>query len=560
MGRLAGKHFHFCAAMALLGAACASTPAASPREGGEKGLVAVNVSAAKLDQVHGGRKLALIIGIDHFDDPEWRDLRYAGKDARDVAAMFKDPRGGNFAKVNLLTGRQRSTLKGISSALDQLARENTNPDDTVVVYVSSHGTLARDHRGELRRYLVVRDSKMKDIPGTALSMDVLKQKFDALRSRKKLLILATCHSGTGKSLLPEDVRKELDGVKAGFFVRPLEESSKASIVLAACDWGETAREDERLQNDIYTHFFVQALAEGYDRNGDGAVTATEAHDYARQKTYQFTGGRQRPSAETLVVGNDPVALVGEFNRTGAPELYSYAESLDGFTVRVDGQEKGSFPGGVVVKEGRSRVQIAKGGSTPIFDREVKIDAGARIRVEDLLAEEAPRFTFSARAGVQNFLDEQVRRDVAGLTPAFGFSLSIRDLPLPRTALSLDFGMATGERSFTPVPYGPAVPYRYLSTSFGVGVPYLYRWKRLALGIGPRLAGIYVSKHYKQSELVKTQSFTTFTPGAQLSLSWSLTDRLELGAEAQLHYLLMRVDEENRGMGFGQVWAGLGYRL
>ncbi|MFN7133914.1 MAG: caspase domain-containing protein, partial [Myxococcales bacterium] len=473
---------------------------------------------------------------------------------------FSDPRRGAFADVRVLNGKGQGTLKAVNRALDELAKANTSADDTVVVYVSSHGTLARDARGELRRYLVVRDSRLKDIPGTALAMDTLKAKFDGLRSRKKLLVLATCHSGAGKSLLPANVQKELDGVKAGFFVRPLEESSRASIVLAACDWGETAREDERLQNDIYTHFFLEALAEGYDRNGDGAVTATEAHDYARQKTWTFTGGRQRPSAETLMVGTDPVALVGGFRSRGAPELFSYAASLDGFSVKVDGNEAGSFPGGVVLKKGAQRVQIAKGGSTPIFDRELNLDAGQRVAVEDLLAEEAPRFTFSARAGMQNFLDQQVRRDVAGLTPAFGLSFWVRDLPLPKTALALDLGLATGARSFRPVASGPEVPYRFVSTALGVGVPYVYRWERVAIGIGPRLSALYLSKRYSQTELLREQSFFTLTPGAQLSAAWALTERLELGVEAQMHYLLMRVNDDNRGMGFGQLWGGVGYRL
>ena len=112
-------------------------------------------------------------------------------------------------------------------------------------------------------------------------------------------------------------QRELAGVKAGFFVRPIEEVSRASVVLAASDWGETAREDAKLENDIYTHFFVEALRIGADRNGDGAVTVSEAHDYARRMTYEYTNGRQRPSAETAEVGADPIVLVGRVLRRRA---------------------------------------------------------------------------------------------------------------------------------------------------------------------------------------------------------------------------------------------------
>ncbi len=62
------------------------------------------------------------------------------------------------------------------------------------------------------------------------------------------------------------------------------------MVFAACDWGETAREDEGLKNDIYTHFLIEGLNGSADRNIDGAVTATEAHDYARRRTYALHRG------------------------------------------------------------------------------------------------------------------------------------------------------------------------------------------------------------------------------------------------------------------------------
>src|SRR6266487_3394555 len=197
----------------------------------------------------------------------------------------------------------RTKLKAAMARLAEAAKDDR---DTVLVYVSSHGTLARDARGEMRRYLVTRETRMADVPGTALAIDDLKAEFDALRSRRKVLILAACHSGGGKSLLPGEVQRELASTKASFFVRPIEEVSRASVVLAASDWGETAREDETLENDIYTHFFVEALRIGADRNGDGAVTVSEAHDYARRMTYEFTAGRQRPSAETAEVGADPI--------------------------------------------------------------------------------------------------------------------------------------------------------------------------------------------------------------------------------------------------------------
>ncbi|HLM45347.1 MAG TPA: caspase family protein, partial [Myxococcaceae bacterium] len=320
----------------LLGALVACAAPSSQEKGG---LVPLKLDETALSNAYAPRRIALLVGISQFQDPQWRNLRYSEKDARDLAAALKDPARGRFDQVRLLTSPEETTRASILAAVRQLQQEASRPDYVVVVYFSAHGTLARDNQGELKRYLVTRDASYRAITQTALSMDVLKAEFDKLPSRRRLLMLATCHSGSGKSLLPKELEAELAGVKSGFYARPLEESSRASLVFAASDWGETAREDEGLRNDIYTHFLIDGLNGAADRNFDGAVTATEAHDHARRHTYAFTEGRQRPSAEILEVGADPVVLSGHINRTGRPELFSYHPRLDGFTLKVDGETR-----------------------------------------------------------------------------------------------------------------------------------------------------------------------------------------------------------------------------
>ncbi|HSN91255.1 MAG TPA: caspase family protein, partial [Anaeromyxobacteraceae bacterium] len=421
------------AGMALL--ACATTQ-------GEKGRLApIDVPPRALAEAHAPRRLALVVGVRSFDDPGWRPLRFPDADAAALASVLRDPALGGFDEVEVLASDP--TRADVRAALRRLAERSRDDRDTVVVYVSSHGTLARDAAGQLHRYLVVRDTRASDVPGTALSMDDLKAEFDRLRSRRKVLVLATCHSGSGKSLLPEPVQAELDGIKAGFFVRPIEEASKASVVLAASDWGETAREDEKLGMDVYTHFLVEALRLGADRNGDGAVTASEAHDYARRMTWEYTGGRQRPSAESSEVGADPIVLVGKIARRGRPELYSYAPRLDGFTVRVDGRPLAELPGGLALAAGRHRVQLAKGSGPEIWDGWVGVGEGDRIDVAHLVARGAGRWEVSPRAAFLSFLDRRSRGDVLGPTAGGGLALSRSDWPRPGIALRLDVAASAG---------------------------------------------------------------------------------------------------------------------
>ena len=432
--------------------------------------------------------------------------------------------------------------------------------DTVVVYLSSHGTLARDARGVLRRYLVTRDTRMGDVPDTALSMDELKAAFDGLRSRRKVLVLATCHSGGGKSLLPGDVQQELLGTKAGFFVRPIEEVSSASVILAACDWGETAREDDQLANDIYTHFLVEALELGADRNGDGAVTASEAHDYARRMTYDFTGGRQRPTAETTEVGADAIVLAGKVQRRGRPELYSYAPRLDGFTVKVDGRPLADLPGGVALDPGRYRVQVAKGAGTALVDAPVSLAPGERVDVEDLVTRQEGRWDVGARLAWLGFLDAASRRDVLSPVLGVGAVATLREFPARHMALRLDITGAAGRQTYATGAY--AATFDYTALAAGVALPWRFPLgpaPGLSLDLGPRLSFVYLERQFGLDLARAPQSYLVVTPGLLLGAGWDL-GRVTLGAELQLDWMLVRVDNQNRSSGFGTLLLGGGYRF
>ena len=237
-----------------LGASLGLAACRSAAPSGEKGgLVPIKASQAEVDQAFEKGRLALVVGIDRFDDPGFRPLRFATRDAHDMATQLEG--GGNFKVTELL----QPDKKGFEAALAALAEQDRDTRDVVVVYLSTHGTLARDAAGHLSRYLVLKDTRLDRVAQTGLNLDKVQEALEALPSRRKVLVLATCHSGSGKSLLPPEVLRELEGTKGPTLEpEPLEKRSRASIVLAACDWGESAREDEQLGHDIYTHFFLEA--------------------------------------------------------------------------------------------------------------------------------------------------------------------------------------------------------------------------------------------------------------------------------------------------------------
>jgi Caspase domain len=338
----------------------------------EKGARWVAVEAAPRAE---GRRFALVVGVGDFEDPRFTSLHYAERDATAMASALE-----GFERVVQLTGDQ-TRRPTVLAALEDLLREASSPSDTVMVYVSSHGSLAQRPGGVLERVVVTRDARMDVLHETGILVEELVQRLDRAAARRRLLILALCHSGKGKSQLPDALAQALARQKA---IPTLEARSEASIVLTACAFGETARESDELKHDVYTHFFLEGLEKG-DLDGDGAVTASEAHDWARARTYAFTEGSQRPTSEAEVLGVDPLVLRGTRRGPGRPVIYSYARSADGLQVKVDGREKGALPGTIALEPGAHQLALVDGarGAT-LFSGQVALEVGERRDVAALL--------------------------------------------------------------------------------------------------------------------------------------------------------------------------------
>ncbi|MEW5739997.1 MAG: caspase family protein [Myxococcota bacterium] len=546
--------------LAVLGAGLWVAGCTHARGAGEKGgLVTVSASASEVAQAFEGRRFALVVGINEAGDERWRQLRFAQKDATDLGAVLADPTHGAYADVTVLTRREETTTQALRAAVKALAAKATKPDDIIVLYLSAHGTLAHDTRGQLQRYLVTSDAEFHRAAETALAVDEVLKLVNASASRRRVVVLATCHSGGGKSALPDAVAAELASLKGPSLLRPLEESSRASIVLSASDWSEQAREDEGLQNDVYTHFLIEALTGAGDRNGDGAVSATEAHDFARRRTWDFSNGRQRPSAELVEVGADPVILSGRVSKAGSPELYSYAARLDGFTLKVDGEARGELPGGVAVRPGAHAVELTKGGDVLVRE-EVSLEVGERLDVEELLARREPWVSVAVLGGVYGFLDAASRAQLLPAAPSVGATVRFDRVGFRHLSVEVDVSGWGGSQTVEPTPGAAPVPFQYGSVLGGVSV--LFRWdpRIFSLWVGPRVAGLWVQRSFSLEAYAGNQSAFSVTPGLLAGAAVRLGQHWEVSMNGQLMMTVLSVDGATRVLGFAGGWAAVGYRF
>jgi len=396
---------------ALLGA-CAST---QTTKGGLVPYAAAGVTA----DAAAGRRLALVIGTNDYADPLYKDLRYAVADALAVGSAL-----AHYDYVEVLTTPDETTQISILAALDRLAAEVRGPTDTVVVYVSGHGTLGRAAGGPLERYIVSSDADSRDIDRSGVAVVEVVQTVESLRAQRKGIVLATCYNGQSKSALTDALASELASQKGS--LPPLIQRSEAMIVTSAASWGEAAIEDANLEHDVYTWFLLEGLEKG-DRDLDGAVTLTEAHDYARDRTYGFTEGRQRPSARAVVLGRDPIVLAGDPTGAPPPLLYSYDDGSDGLTVVLDGFEKGALPGAIPVESGVHRLHLTDGDGKILHSKKIRLEKGDRVSLTDIVR---PGAELAVRPGAQLWIPLDATSDVWPTAMGPGLTVQWRPASTP----------------------------------------------------------------------------------------------------------------------------------
>src|SRR5262249_22264994 len=143
-------------------------------------------------------KWALIIGISEFADSSL-NLKYPAKDARDLYDYLVGD--GHFAKdhVKLLVNEKATREQILSAVGDQWLPKVANPDDLVVVFISSHGSPSDANVGNVS-YVIAHDTDMSNLYGTGVAMQDLSDIFKTrIKSDRLVLIMDACHSGNAGS-------------------------------------------------------------------------------------------------------------------------------------------------------------------------------------------------------------------------------------------------------------------------------------------------------------------------------------------------------------------------
>lgn len=265
----------------------------------------------------------LAVGVSQYADSS-RNLKYAAKDARDLAAMFRQVKGFNQIRIRTVVNKE-ATIENIQKMAAMF--KQTNPDDYVVIHLSCHGLLDDN----LDYYLATTNVNFAQPADKGLPYEVLEKMLDKIPARNRLITIDACHSGeVDKNEMELTTASKKSNVKITFrsgsktlkakaglynsfdYMKALfsdvSNSSGATIISAASGM-EYALESKEWNNGVFTYALLEGIKSGKaDINQDGQLQVSELKTYISQKVYMLTEGRQMPTTRKVNQSNDFVLI------------------------------------------------------------------------------------------------------------------------------------------------------------------------------------------------------------------------------------------------------------
>jgi tetratricopeptide (TPR) repeat protein len=271
---------------------------------------------------------AVIIGVSEFENlPKEEWLEYADDDAKAFYQFITSPRGRNFPPENVfLMTNQDALSQAMRSRMGSTLAKKVKPEDTVYIFIATHGTVEREAARE--GYIMAFDSDREDLYTSAMPMRELGNIMtNRLKNAKRIFLFAdVCRAG------------KLGQVQ-GAVNRYIEDASSRgeTMGLLASRPNEFSRESDQWGggHGVFSYFLLKGLMGEADADKDDTVTAAEIVSYLQTNVEDATERQQHIRDFGDFEPETPMSFVDK----EAPSDWNLAKPL-----RVGGIEIASLQG------------------------------------------------------------------------------------------------------------------------------------------------------------------------------------------------------------------------
>ncbi len=239
-------------------------------------------------------KWALVVGVSEFANPAL-NLKYSAKDAKDFADYLV--KEADFAPdhVKVLLNKDATERRILSELGDRWLPRVANPDDLVVIFVSTHGSGAELDVGG-QNYLIAYDTDVQDLYTTGVPMQRLAKDIkDRVHCDRVVIFLDACHSGGVKSESKGLTRTGVDASELAM--------GSGRMVIASSAEDQVSWESKNGTNGVFTAALLQSLRKKGKETTVGEMFA-ELKERVQDQVLRERGRLQTPVLESKWKGND----------------------------------------------------------------------------------------------------------------------------------------------------------------------------------------------------------------------------------------------------------------
>jgi uncharacterized caspase-like protein/Flp pilus assembly protein TadD len=303
-----------------------------------------------------GKLWAVVIGVSSYKNLQPNEqLRFAHRDAEQLAEFLRSPAGGGFpsSQIKVLLN-QDATIAAIRTALGSWLARSAEKDDVIYIFFAGHGVVEDNDA-----YLMDHDSDPQNLYATSLSVAELNSIFtERVQARVKVLITDACHAGK----IGLASRGTAETALINRYLDEVGKSGAGTLRLLASRENELSYENERWGggHGVFTHFLLEGLRGQADRDHDGVVRASEILEYLSEVVPNETTAKQHPRAAGNLDARLPLAVLnnGVISNTtvnaGRAPVALEVRGPAGSEVYIDATFRGRIrPNGILLVEGLS---------------------------------------------------------------------------------------------------------------------------------------------------------------------------------------------------------------
>lgn len=246
----------------------------------------------------------LSIGVSDYQQKELA-LRFAAKDAADIAAAFRAQSRSLYREVNARTlVNQNATKNNVLDGLEWLQRQTT-AKDIAVLFLAGHGVT---DPGTGAYYFLPFDADMGSMKRTMIPESEIRDTLASVAG-KVILFLDSCHSGKVFSGVQTRGPADLSA-----FLGELASAENGVVVFAASTGRQSSQESVSWNNGAFTKALIEGLSGRADFQKSGRVTINMLDLYVSERVKELTDGRQTPTtAKPASIPDFPLTVTREIH-------------------------------------------------------------------------------------------------------------------------------------------------------------------------------------------------------------------------------------------------------